>query len=933
MARLPQQHNEVIDRGTSLSFTWEGKSYHGLQGDTIVSALMANGVQVVSRSFKYKKPRGPMAVTFHDPNCTVQVDDEPNVRGAHRRLANGMDISAENVWPSLRFDVRSANRVVGRFLGAGFYYKTFMKPQRLWPIYQKILGRFANGGVTTPDAPHGYYDKRYIHVDVTVAGGGPAGLGAAFAAAESGASVLLVEDEYDLGGHLRYGGTDDVATIAGLTAAVAAHPNIEVMTNAAVTGRYDMNWLGVVQRSPGISVHGHQIHERLCKIRTDTLVVAAGLLERPYVFEGNDTPGVMLSTGVRRLINLYAVKPGERAVVFTANPEGDSCVADLRRVGVDVVRVVDARTGENVVSASGGSRVESVKLGDGTKIDCDLLVTATGWTAVVPLINMSGDRPVYDKTAARYFPTDALRPEVLVAGALAGDGTSDELIAHGRAVGTNAAARAGRGSPVDVPTLARNPHPALFRSSTHGMVDFAEDVSSKDMFSAKKEGYDSIELVKRYTTVTMGPSQGKYESVNAVAIMAEAHGEPDLNVIGTTVWRPPYVPITLGALGGRGFENIRFSPMQPWHEARGARPLVAGDWIRPDHYGDPAAEVRNVRTNVGVIDVTPLGKLDLRGADVPKLLNLLYVNKWSKLPMGGVRYGVMCAEDGVVLDDGVTGHVGTDHYFMSTTSSGAATVWEWIENWLQTEHPDWQVHCTPVTTAYASMNVAGPNSRELLGRVLEGVDLANEAFPYMNLRQGTIAGVEGALLWRIGFTGELSYEVHVPAAYGLHVWEELFAAGDGLGIQPFGVEAQRVMRLEKGHFIVAQDTDGLTQAFGADLEWLIKLDKEDFAGLPELRWQAERSDYQRLVGLQPVDPTIVPTEASQIVQGRRTVGRITSSRMSPTLGRSICLGFVEPSLAEPGTVVTCRLPDGRDIGVTVMDGLAHFDPEGERLRS
>ncbi|MHB1929387.1 MAG: aminomethyltransferase family protein, partial [Acidimicrobiales bacterium] len=373
-------------------------------------------------------------------------------------------------------------------------------------------------------------------------------------------------------------------------------------------------------------------------------------------------------------------------------------------------------------------------------------------------------------------------------------------------------------------------------------------------------------------------------------------------------------------------------PMQPWHEAHGARPLVAGQWIRPDHYGDPEAEVRTVREAVGIIDVTPLGKLDLRGPDVPNLLNLLYVNKWSKLAIGGVRYGVMCAEDGVVMDDGVTGRLGEDHYFMSTTTSGAATVWEWIENWLQTERPDWQVHVTPVSTAFASVNIAGPRSRELLGRLCTDVDLDGEAFPYMNVRKGTIAAVPGCYMWRIGFTGELSYEIHVPASFGLHVWESLLTAGRDLGVGAFGVEAQRVMRLEKGHFIVSQDTDGLTKAFGAGLDWLVKLDKDDFAGKPELVWQ-QGERYQRLVGLQPEDPSIVPPESSLIVQGEsEIVGRVTSSRRSPTLGRSICLGFVMPELASPGTTVTVLLPDKRRIPALVMEHHAHFDPEGVRLR-
>jgi len=515
---------------------------------------------------------------------------------------------------------------------------------------------------------------------------------------------------------------------------------------------------------------------------------------------------------------------------------------------------------------------------------------------------------------------------VLAAGGLAGDGSLDQLIEHARAVGRRAATGAGA-----IPDLEVRDHPALFRGRTDGIVDLSEDISSKDIVAAAREGYDSVELVKRFTTVTMGAAQGKLETVNAVAILAEATGR-SIEETGTTMWRPPYAPITLGALAGRMFEPIRHSPMQPWHEAHGAVALVAGEWIRPDHYGDPLAEVRNVRANVGIIDVTPLGKLDLRGPDVPRLLNLLYVNKWSKLAIGAVRYGVMCTEDGVVLDDGVTGHLGADHYLMSTTSSGAATVWEWAENWLQTAHRDWRVHVTPVTTAFASINVAGPNSRQLLSRLTIGVDLSPEAFPYMNVRTGSVAGVDGCFMWRIGFTGELSFEIHVPAGYGLHVWEALIDHGADLGVAPFGVEAQRIMRLEKGHAIVGQDTDGLTQGYSAALDSLIKLDKDDFAGLPELSWQRQRDEDPMLVGLQPVDGSVVPAEASQIVEGNHIVGRITSSRWSPTLGRSICLGFVAPHLTDAGTVVTVQLPDRSRIEATVTPQLAHFDPEGVRLR-
>jgi len=946
--RLSSQPGEEIDRERSFTFSWNGRTIPAYAGDTIVSALAATGQRVFSRSYKYHRPRGVLTASYLDPGCFFQVADEPNVRGAHRQAEPGMDVHSQNTWPSLSFDLKAANQLAGRFLGPGFYYKTFIRPRRLWPFYERILQRFVHAGEVSADTPRITVDKRYAHPDVLVAGGGPAGMAAATAAAQAGARVMLVEEEHRLGGHLRWGGAPELAALRELRDLVAAAPGIEVLTDSVVTGRYDDNWTAVVRRGlPGAA-------EQLIKARAKILVVAPGLIERPYVFQGNDVPGVMLATAVRRLIKLHAVKPGERAVVLTANAGGDAAVADLRQAGVEIAQVVDARTGGDIVRVHGHRGVRAVEVAGGARIECDLVVTAVGWTAPTALLNMAGDQPGYNPRAARFFPR-SLPSNVLVAGGIAGDGSRDELIGHAQAVGREAARRAARlrrewqaalpthassveaggpaadGEPAGIPELPIDAHPELFRARTHGMVDFCEDVSSKDIIAAVREGYDSIELAKRYTTATMGPTQGKLELVNAVAIAAEAIGQT-IEETGTTTWRPPYAPVTLGALAGRSLEPVRYSPMQPWHEAHHARPLIAGAWIRPDHYGDPAAEVAVVRTRVAVIDVTPIGKLDLRGPDVPKLLNLLYVNKWSKLGIGRVRYGVMCTEDGVVFDDGVTGRLGPEHYLMSTTSSGAAAVWEWLENWLQTAHPGWAVHVTPVTTAYASMNVAGPASRELLTRVIQGVDLANEAFPYMEVRTGQVAGVDGCVLWRIGFTGELSYELHVPAGYGLHVWETLMDRGRDLGIAPFGVEAQRILRLEKGHLIVGQDTDGLTRGFSAGLDWAIKLDKDDFIGKPELAWQNGDGGGPRLVGLQPDDAALVPPEASQIVDGTRIVGRVTSSRMSPTLGRSVCLAHVEAPLAAPGTQVTVRLPGGRLVSARVTKHLAHVDPEGSRMR-
>lgn len=940
--RLPPQPDEVIDRTQPVHFTWRGKPHAGFDGDTIVSALSAAGVDVFARSLKYHRPRGVLTASYLDPNTMVQVGDEPNVRGGHRRVTEGATVTPQNVWPSLDLDLKAANQLVGRFLSPGFYYKTFIEPAALRPLYSAVLRRFSSGGVVPDRVPTDHYDARFAHPDVVVAGGGPAGMAAALAAADAGASVMLVEEEPDLGGHLRYtAGTTDHKQ--ELVSAVIDHPGIEVLTDSVVAGRYEQNWLGIIQRSHPGAV------ERLVKARAKALVVASGKVERPYVFEGNDLPGVMLSTAAQRLINLYAVKPGHTAVVLTANATGDGTIEDLRRAGVEVAAVVDARSGADVVRALGSKRVGAIELSDGTKLDADLLVTAIGWTTPTSLLNMAGVRPTYRPDAARFIPVD-LPEGVFATGGVVGDGSIETLVEHATLIGA-AAARHGFAvrsrwqdaipsitepiqappAPTHPPELAPDRHPELYRSTTHGFVDFSEDVTSKDLFMAADEGFDSMELSKRFTTVTMGPIQGKLEVGNAVAVHAEATGMT-IAEVGTTTWRPPYAPMSLGALAAATHHVERRSPMQSWHDDHGAQRMKAGDWIRPEHYGDPEIEVTNVRTNVGIIDVSPLGKIDLRGRDVTRLLEFVYVNRWSGLDVGRVRYGVMTAEDGVVMDDGVTARLGENHWYMTTTSGGAGRVWNWLDEWLQTSFPDWDVRMTAVTDGYAGINVAGPRSRDLLGRVAD-IDVTREAFPYMSVRTGTVAGVSGCRVMRIGFTGELSYEIHVPAGYGLGVWESLLDAGSDLGVRPFGIEAQRILRLEKGHFIVGQDTDGLTQGFGLGIDGLIRLDKPDFSGRPELGWQRDDGTHKRLVSLQPVDPLLVPPEASQLMEGTEIVGRITSSRFSPTLGRSICLGQVLPHYATAGTRITVRLPSGGDAIMEVQGHHAHFDPEGARLRA
>jgi len=941
--RMPVQPGEVIDRSDIRRFSWNGMPVSGFAGDTVASALAASGVSIFSRSFKYHRPRGILTADHHDPNLFVQVGDEPNVGAGHRLVEDGMVVDAQGVWPSLRFDLRSANRLVGRFLTPGFYYKTFMGPRPLRPLYQRVLRRFGMGGTVGDHATPVHPEKRYAHPDVLVAGGGPAGMAAAIAAAGTGARVLLVEENHQLGGHLRYAGDGALGLLAELRDEVAATDGIEVVTDAVVTGRYDHNWVAVVFRNGA--------REQLIKARVKCLVVAAGKIERPYVFAGNDLPGVMLSGAALRLMNLWAVAPGSRAVVVTANESGDAVVEHLERGGVEVAETVDLRTpGRRLVRARGRQRVAKVEIADGQTVEADLLVTAVGWTTATSLLNMAGDLPVYHPPAARFLP-GGLPDDVMATGGIVGDGSPDQIIAHGRAVGIEAGRRALRrasdwaqstpravspsplaaGEPAEIPHLEPADHPEIFAGPTDGFVDFSEDIRGKDLAMAAAEGYDSIELSKRYTTATMGPIQGKLEAVNAVAMHAEATGAT-IAETGTTTWRPPYAPVTLGALAGSDDDPIRRSPMHYWHVERGATPLVAGQWIRPEHYGDPSAEVRNTRSNVGLIDVSPLGKIDLRGADVSKLLEFVLINRWSKLAIGRVRYGAMCAEDGVVLDDGVTARLAEDRYYMTTTSSGAGRVWNWLDEWLQTSFPGWDVRMTAVTDGYAAINVAGPASRRLLERLVEGVDLSRQAFGYMHARSGTVAGIADCILLRIGFTGELSFELHVPSGYGLHVWTSLLDAGADLGVAPFGVEAQRIMRLEKGHLIVGQDTDGLTKAYAAALGWAVKADKPDFAGRPELVWEGASGPARMLVSVQPADPQLVPPEASQIVDGATIVGRITSSRMSPTLDRGVCLALVDAELARPGTSLAIRLPDGKNAAALVMEHHAHFDPEGERLR-
>ena len=949
--RIDPRPGEVLDRGRSLRFRFDGRDYSGCAGDTIASALAAAGVDLFSRSFKYHRPRGLLCCAGHCPNCLVQVGPEPNVRACLKPLEEGMEVRPQNAWPSLQFDLMALTERVSRFLPAGFYYKTFIRPRSLWPLYDRVLRTAAGLGAVDEQTPEGEYDKQYLHADVVVAGGGPAGQGAAMAARESGARVLLLDENPALGGHLRYSGTaprDDLAHGSERL----KRAGVEVLTGTSVTGWYQDHWLSAARG------------RRLFKIRARAVVVATGSHEIPPLFDGNDRPGVMLGSAVQRLLRLHGVAPGRRAVVVTAHDGGWEVAADLLAAGVEVAAVADERTGAEpagaaeaaasgtevltgytIGAARGRGRVRTAVLlpvsgsGSRRRVRCDLVAVSTGRQPSAELAWMAGAGSRYDEEHAEMRVAD-LPEGVFLAGRVAGlHGPVEAEDEHGRRAGAAAAAHA-RG---DHPQGAATP-PGEDASRSSALVSappcgggkrfvcLCEDVTDADVDTSLAEGYDHLELLKRYTTIGMGPCQGRMCNLHGIRLCAGGTGL-SVQETGRTTARPPVTPLSLGTLAGQKMEPVQVSAMHDWHLARGARMMTAGTWLRPERYGDPAEEVAAVRNSVGLIDVSPLGKLRLTGPGVPDLLERLYVNTWRDLRRGRVRYGMMCNDEGVVLDDGVCARLADDDWYVSTTSTGAAGALEWVEWWRQSGWGE-GVHVTDLTEARAAINLAGPASREVLQK-LTSRDLSKAKFPYMRARRARIAGLP-CLVLRIGFTGELSYEIHGPAGGGRYLWEALMEAGADHGIRPFGVEAQRILRLEKGHLIVGQDTDALSDAISADSGWAVKLEKPDFLGKRELTRVAETGPKQRLVGFRMTRDDAAVEEGLQIVTRRSggfdIIGWITSCRRSPTLGGVIGLCWLPADLAaEEGTPFTVysggRLEEGR-----VHHG-PFYDPAGERLRS
>jgi sarcosine oxidase, subunit alpha len=958
VTRLPPQPGERIERARPLSFLFDGRRVEALEGDTIASALYAAGQRTFSRSFKYHRRRGLLCCAGQCPNCLVQLGEAPGVRACVEPVREGMRVEHMNASPLLDFDVmRATDLVGGPFTPPGFYYKTFIRPRRLWPLYEKVLRGAAGLGRLGKEQLEREWRTEYRrrHADVLVAGGGAAGLAAATAAADLGADVVLAEEGPEPGGRLLAEGRHDYARTLSERARVAG---VELLMGASALGAFD----GLVPVWQGDTLH---------QVRAERHVYATGAIEQPLLFPGNDLPGVMLSGGARRLVSLYAVQPGIRAVVATVCDRGLDAALALLDAGVEVVCVADLRRdratapaqalirrgvellpGATVLEARGRGKVQGVVLGaagagdgDGPErvVACDLLVVSGGSAPATSLLSQAGASTAYDAERG-LFALAGMPAGVHAAGEVAGHGELEAAELSGAVAGAQAAHALGLGDADSRARTARDderlrrppagpaevavPPPVTSRREGRCFACLCEDVTAKDIHLSVQEGYDSIELSKRYTTTTMGPCQGRMCQLPAIRLMAEETGQ-GLEEIGTTTARPPWQAVPMGALAGRPFEPAKRSSIHGRHRDLGANVMWAGDWRRAYDYGDPGGEALAVHEAAGLIDVSTLGKLIVCGPDAGEFLDRLYPNRFSNLKPGRIRYGVITSDAGRIIDDGTICRLDDASFYVTTTSSGAGAVYEWFSWWLA----DWRlrVHLTDVTQGLAAVNLAGPRSREILARVSD-VDCSSEAFGYLDGKQGEVAGAP-CLILRIGFVGEVGYEIHVPAAHGQHVWDALLDAGAPHGLRPFGLEPQRLLRLQKMHILVGQDTDSESTPYGAAMPWIVKLDKEqDFIGKWALERAAEEPPETALVGFTLADGK-VPTEGAAVLPetGDGQVGQVTSARHSPQLGQVIGMAWVPAALASDGAEVTIS-DDGRRLRARVVTK-PFYDAEGEVLRS
>ncbi len=958
MYRLDPHPSEWIDRARAVSFLFEGRQYRGFDGDTISSALAAAGVTYQGRSFKYHRPRSILSFANHDSNTLFQVDGVPNVRGDVTLLREGMHVAAVNTFGGL---ARDRARILDRFarwLPVGFYYKAFHS-KRWFPRWERMFRTMTGLGAVTLDAERSTTPKRYGFCDVLVIGGGPSGLSAALEAAAAGARVGLVEEAFRLGGTGPWGERGE-ESVHGLAAAAHRSPGVTVFPATVAAGYYSDHWLALAEPN------------RMTKMRAKAVVFATGVIEQPAVFRNNDLPGVLLASGAWRLLRRYRVAPGRHVVMVAANLEAYSVCLELHAQGVRIAAIVDWRAapedGEAAAACAscgipvirGSAPYEAIAGADGAvaalaiapldpsgridptrrqRIGCDAVLMSVGWAAATQLFVQAGGTTRFSEELQQFVPKD-LPPGIFVAGRMNGVHDLASRLADGRRAGSQAAAHAGFGSPSTaiVARGARCPShrfPIIDHPGGKNFVDYDEDLQVKDLENAAQEGFDSSELLKRYSTVGMGPSQGKHSNMNALRILARVRGL-SVEQLGLTTSRPMYQPVPMKLLAGRSFNIERRTPVDAQHQALGAVWMPAGNWRRPEYYAATGetraqsidAEVQAVRGRVGLIDVGTLGKIEIYGPQAGMFLDRVYAGKFSDMKAGTTRYGLMLDESGVIIDDGVIARLKAGMFYFTTTTGGSATVFRE----LLRLNALWGLDCAlvNVTGHRAAFNFAGPLSRDIL-QSLTDVDLQDAAFPYLGVREGLVAGVRARLL-RVGFVGELGYEIHVPAGAAAAVWQALHDAGLPRGLRPFGVEAQRVLRLEKGHFIVGQDTDGLTDPFEANARWAVSMQKPFFVGQRSLKILQARGPRQKLVGIEILDATRMPRECQLVIEGDRIAGRLTSVVRSSTLNKSIGLAMLAPQLADAGGDIRIRADHGEMLAARIAP-TPFYDPQNLRQRA
>ncbi len=964
--RLSPRPGEWIDRSRPLEFHFEGQAYSGFQGDVLSSALWANDVRMTGRSFKYHRARGPYSLANCDVNAMVEDGEHTNMRGDVLPITAGLDVRAVNTVGGLAADRLRITERFSRLMPVGFYYKAFHTPRRLFPVYEKQMRKVAGLGRINPTIVARPTPKEYAFCDLCVIGAGPAGLSGAIAAAELGLQVLVVEELPRPGGSLTWQWAGDSAArghLERLLMRASSIPNLEIRCATQVAGCYADHWIALVDEC------------RLTKLRAGALLVAAGCYEQPAVFGNNDLPGVMLASAAQRLMHLYAVKPFDRCVVLAANSEGYRVASDLHTAGVEVTMVVDLRpAGETsswrhtveqakirilpkhmiyeALPDKSGTRVRGAvvcPLNDsgqprsdaGWSIDCDGVVMSVGWAPTADLLYQAGGRFRYDDRLEQLIP-GMLPATVFAAGRANGVFELDDQLLDGRRAGLAAAARLGRYQGA-LPEMSMHrdaphshPYPIFEHARKKNFVELDEDLHLTDFINAHQEGYDNIELLKRYTTVGMGPSQGKLSNLNAVRILARLNGRT-IDETGTSTSRPFHHPVSFGHLAGRRFHPTRRTPIHDWHAKAGAKFVHVGAWLRPEFYSNGVLsreqsildEAQHVRGNLGLIDLGTLGKFEVRGPDAARFLDRIYTGNFADHKIGRIRYAVACDESGVLYDEGVVARLAEDRFYVTATTAGSAVFYREMQRWAMV----WRMNVTLInlTGQFTAMNLAGPRSWEAFA-ALTDVKLSHNAFPFLAAREGKVAGVQ-AVLMRVGFVGELGYEIHVPAGYGQHVWSALMEAGKAHRIRPFGTEAQRLLRLEKGHLIVGQDTDALTTPSEADLDWAVSDGKPFFVGQRSLAICRKQRLTRRLVGIRFAQDHRgpLPQECHLIFEQNEVVGRVTSITHRSTLGYALGMAFLRPDLAQPGRLVQIKLDDGKRVTAEVA-ALPFYDPGNHRQK-